>query len=45
MIEIDAALDIAGDLGYISVADTHYFGEMLIRCFKILTGLILAINI
>ena len=44
VIEIDAALDIAGDLGYISRADAAYLGDMLVRCFKILTGLILATN-
>ena len=45
VIEIDAALDIAGDLGYITDLDTSHLGQMLVRCFKILTGLIIATNI
>lgn len=40
IIEIDAALDIASDLGYLSHIDTTDLGETLIKCFKILTGLI-----
>ena len=40
VIEIDAALDIAFDLGYLGNIDTVALGEVVIRCFKILTGLI-----
>jgi four helix bundle protein len=40
LIEIDAALDIAGDLGYLEQVDTTNLGKALIQCFKLLTGLI-----
>ncbi len=40
VIEIDAALDIANDLGYLKAIDTCKLGESMIACFKLLTGLI-----
>lgn len=40
VIEVDAALDIAIDLGYLAGLKTESLGESMIRCFKILTGLI-----
>jgi four helix bundle protein len=40
VIEIDAALDIANDLGYLKVIDISKLGESMIACFKLLTGLI-----
>ena len=40
VIEIDAALDIAGNLSYLDGITTESLGESMIRCFKILTGLI-----
>lgn len=40
VIEIDAALDIAKDLGYLEIIDTKNIGLALIECFKLLTGLI-----
>ena len=40
IIEIDAALDIAGDLNYMANYDTTKLGESMIRSFKILSGLI-----
>ena len=40
VIEIDAALDVAGDLEYLVGLKTDSLGEAMIRCFKILTGLI-----
>src|SRR5262250_1132405 len=40
VIEIDAALDIADDLRYLSKPELKTLGESLIKCFKILTGLI-----
>src|SRR5260370_2338692 len=40
IVELDAALDIANGLGYLNNHDTSKLGEALIRCFKILTGLI-----
>jgi four helix bundle protein len=40
VIEIDAALDIANDLGYLKTFDTNKLGEAMINCFKLLTGLI-----
>jgi len=40
IIEIDAALDIANNLKYLDNYDTLNIGETMIRCFKILSGLI-----
>ena len=40
IIEIDAALDIAKDLDYINNYDTTNLGEAMVKCFKILSGLI-----
>ena len=40
IIEIDAALDIADELGYLKNKDTGPVGEALIKCFKLLTGMI-----
>ena len=40
VIEIDAALDVANDLGYLKGLDLNSLNESMIRCFKILTGLI-----
>jgi len=40
IIEIDAALDIAKDLDYINNYDTTKLGETMVRCFKVLSGLI-----
>jgi len=40
IIEIDAALDVALDLGYIQEHTINKLGECMVRTFKILTGLI-----
>ena len=40
IIEIDAALDVAKDLGYIQNVKTDKLGECIIRTFKILIGMI-----
>lgn len=40
VIEIDAALDIAVELVYLNAVNTKSLGESMIRCFKLLTGLI-----
>ncbi len=40
IVEIDAALDIANGLEYLQSYNTSNLGEVMIRCFKILTGLI-----
>ena len=40
VIEIDAALDIANDLSYLSDYDKQQLGFLMVKCFKILTGLI-----
>ena len=40
VIEIDAALDIAVNLSYLDEVKTKSLGESMIKCFKILTGLI-----
>ena len=40
IIEIDAALDIASDLDYLQNLNTDVLGENMIKCFKMLTGMI-----
>jgi len=40
LIEIDAALDIAIVLSYLNKIDLSTLGEKMIRCFKLLTGLL-----
>ena len=40
LIEIDAALDIANALDYLKKIDLAILGEKMIRCFKLLSGLI-----
>ncbi len=40
IVEIDAILDIAKGLEYLNNHDTSKLGEMMIKCFKILSGLI-----
>ena len=40
VIEIDAALDIANDLSYLADFDKQQLGFLMVKCFKILTGLI-----
>ena len=39
-VEIDAALDIAGDLRYLTEVETGNLGRSMINYFKILTGMI-----
>ncbi|PAW93528.1 four helix bundle protein [Mucilaginibacter sp. MD40] len=45
IIEIDAALDIASDLGYCTVEQLNKLGEKLIQCFKYLSALINKLSI
>ncbi len=40
LIEIDAAIDIANELGYLADTDIKHLGETMVMCFKLLTGLI-----
>ena len=40
IIEIDAALDIAYDLDYLSNYNSEKLGELMINTFKVLSGLI-----
>ncbi len=40
IIEIDAALDIANDLEYLIKFDSSKLGETMVKCIKLLTGLI-----
>jgi four helix bundle protein len=40
VIEIDAALDIANNLSYLADFDKQQLGFLMVKCFKILTGLI-----
>lgn len=42
IIEIDAALDIADELGYLKNLMLENLKASIIRCFKLLTGLICA---
>jgi four helix bundle protein len=44
IIEIDAALDIAADLNYINKADTKDLGLSMVKCFRLLSGLIKSVN-
>ena len=40
IIEIDAAIDIAYDLDYLKNYDLIKLGDAMLRCFKLLSGLI-----
>jgi hypothetical protein len=40
MIEIDATLDVASGLGYLTDYNTKRLGELMVNCFKMLSGLI-----
>ena len=40
IIEIDAALDIATDLGYLKTFDTTKLGEKMLSTFKLLSGML-----
>ncbi len=40
IIEIDAAIDIAFEIGYLNNYDFKKLGESMIKCFKLLSGLI-----
>ena len=40
LIEIDAALDIANDLDYLKKGNLLILGEKMIKCFKLLSGMI-----
>ncbi len=40
VIEIDAAFDVASDLGYCTQESLSLVGEALVRCFKYLSGMI-----
>ncbi len=42
IVEMDAALNIANGLEYLINYDVSKVGEAMIRCFKILTGLIVS---
>ncbi len=42
IVEIDAALDIAHDLDYLQNLNTDSLGDKMIKCFKMLTGMIKA---
>lgn len=44
VIEVDAALDIAADLGYCEAESLQLLGESLTKCFKYLSGLINSIK-
>jgi four helix bundle protein len=40
LIEIDAALDVAKNLEYLQKVDAENLGNNIIKCFRLLTGLI-----
>jgi four helix bundle protein len=40
LIEIDAARDIANELAYVNKIDMAKLGENMVRCFKLLSGMI-----
>jgi four helix bundle protein len=40
IIEIDAALDIAQALDYFQVEDVELLGKQMVKCVKILTGML-----
>jgi len=40
LIEIDAALDIAKELRYLDEQSIQPLGDQMVKCFKMLTGLI-----
>ena len=40
IVEIDAALDIANDLAYLNNYTTTILGESMVKCFRMLTGMI-----
>lgn len=40
VMEINAALDIAGDLNYLTKIELTKLSESMVKCFKILSGLI-----
>ncbi len=40
IIEIDAALDIANDLQHLNNQNLNILGETMIKCFKMLSGMI-----
>ena len=42
IVEVDAALDIAGDLNYLNNIDMKDLEEKMVSTFKLLTGLILS---
>jgi len=43
-VEVDAALDIASSLGYLQKFDTQPLGISLVTCYKIISGLIHALE-
>ena len=40
LIEIDAALDVAGDLKYVARAECVYLGDLMNQCFAMLSKMI-----
>jgi len=40
VIEIDVALDIVNELSYLTNFDYNNLGESLVRCFRLLSGMI-----
>jgi len=40
LVEIDAALDVAVDLGYVKLEELDDYGKLLVRIFQMLSGMI-----
>lgn len=40
LVEVDAALNIAVELGYIKIEDLKELGNLLLRCFQIISKMI-----
>lgn len=44
IVEIDAALDVSMDLNYFTKIEIDHLGFLMIKCFKILCGMIVSSN-
>lgn len=40
LIDIDAAIDIANELGYLKGTDIEVLGKAMVACFRLLSGLL-----
>ena len=42
VIEVDTAFDIAEKLQYVDIKSIEYAGELIVNCFKLLTGMMMS---